>query len=93
MGGKIVVLAGQSWSEPSMSLSDRVYWLGIEGGLGLSLAWCRWVRIEVGWLAFVESARAVGKGVDCLPMVKPVVCACNPWGIRHGMGSFSFFFW
>jgi hypothetical protein len=26
-----IVVAGSSWSEPLMSLSDRVYWLGIEG--------------------------------------------------------------
>jgi len=61
-----------------MSLSD-----------GVVLAWDRFEARacygsdKSGWLAFVKSARIVGKGVDCLPMAKPVV-RVTFWGSAVG---------
>ena len=49
---------------------------GHVGGLALTV---------VGWLAFVEPARVDRRGVDCLPMVRPVGTR-SASGIRRGMG-------
>jgi hypothetical protein len=38
-----------------------------------------------GGLPFVRTACAVGKGVDCLPMAKPVVRVIS-WGSAVGWG-------
>ena len=84
---EVKVLAGPSWSEPLMYPSRRgvLAWDG--RGLGRSPTLLLAGLVNVGWLPFVRTARAVGKGVDCLPMAKPVVRVIS-WGsaVEWGLG-------
>ena len=62
-----------------MSLSDKVYWLGMDG-LGPLLA----EFVLVGSVGMGGSSTCtIGKGVDWLPMAKPVVCVIS-WGFTVG---------
>ena len=64
------IVAGSSWSEPLMSPSDRVYWLGMDEPEPLPAEFVPVGSVGTGG----SSTLTVGKGVDCLPMAKCKHC-------------------
>ena len=73
------IVAGSSWSEPLMSPSDGVYWLGMDGPGPLPAEFVPVGSVGTGG----SSTCTVGKGVDCLPMAKPVARVIS-WGSAVG---------
>ena len=72
-------MAGSSWSEPLMSLSDGVYWLGMDGP-GPSLA--EFVLVgSVGWVVHLHCWKGRGVveeamlAISVLALVSPAIFA------------------